>query len=170
MDRVNNGTVHDRFDPYRFHNLRKNLNTITELYPKMCRDFINRLKKMKEEVSKININFDDDFLGRMSSIDWVPGRLFYKDGISPTSKEYRKAFEEASNKKIKLNTKEFNKRLRKEVLWSIDKLIYMLEFYLNIHLNKSSIILDYQNKTLYDKVERMDEEEMIKVLKRIKEI
>ena len=60
---------------------------------------------------------------------------------------------------IKLNHKEFNDQLKKEVLWSIDKLIYILKVYLDINDNKIIDIRNYKEETLYPS-ERQSEEEL----------
>lgn len=165
MDRLENGSIHDVLDTYKFYNLRKNIRVITKLYPDMCKDFIKKLEKMRKEVEKIEVRMDKEFLGIFSSSDWKPTRMLLKDGKTKEDEEYIKAVQEANKKAIILDTKEFNKRLRKEVLWSIDKLTYMINLNLNINRDKSTIILDYKNDTLYDKVDRVDE----KILEGIKE-
>ncbi len=163
MDRLDNESIHDELDVYKFYNLKKNIRIITKLYPSMCKEFIRRLKKMKEEVKTINLKLDEDFLGMFSSSDWKPTRMLLKDGKTENDQEYIEALEESKKNKIKLDTKGFNKRLRKEVLWSIDKLIYMLDLNLNINDTKTTIILDYNNDTLYkiDEQKKSEEEKII---------
>lgn len=165
LDKLNNGSIYDELDPCNYHNLRKNIKTITELYPKMCEEFLKQLKKLRLEVLNLKIDFNDEYLDTFSSIDWIPTRMLLKENKKESDEEYIKALNNSRNSKIKLDKIEFNKRLKKEVVWSIDKLLYILKLYLDINKGKSSAILDYQNKTLYDKVERIDEKNLNEVYK-----
>ena len=159
--KLNNGSIYDRIDDYEFYNLRKNINTITKLYPNVCKEFLKRLVNLREYIEKEEIIFDEDFLGEFSSFDWLPTRMVLKEGISKDSLEYISALNYVNNNKRKLDTKKFNERLRKEVLWSIDKLTHILKLYLNNNKGYTTGIMDYDNSTLY-KQEKNKEEEAIR--------
>ena len=163
VNKLNKGSVRDIFDAHQNYNVGKNIKVITELYPAMCEEFKEKLQEMKKEVSNSKITFDNSFLGMFSSKDWKPTRMLYKDGFTEKDNEYLKAKEESESSKIRLNTPEFNKKLRKEVVWSIDKLTYMIDFYLNVHKAKTSVILSYNNDTLYkiDETEKSEEEKIV---------
>ena len=114
---------------------------------------------MREEVINIDIPFNDNYLGEFSSNDWEPTRMLLKDGYNENDDYYKQAKEKAEKSRIKLNHKEFNDQLKKEVLWSIDKLIYILKVYLDINDNKIIDIRNYKEETLYPS-ERQSEEEL----------
>ena len=114
---------------------------------------------MREEVINIDIPFNDNYLGEFSSNDWEPTRMLLKDGYNENDDYYKQAKEKAEKSRIKLNHKEFNDQLKKEVLWSIDKLIYILKLYLDINDNKIIDIRNYKEETLYPS-ERQSEEEL----------
>jgi len=158
MSMLKSGSIYDEFDPYKFHNLRNNLYTITELYPDMCKQFIKELQTFRKIVLNKKIEFNPSYLGVFSSVDWKPTRMLLKDGIKETDKRYLNALNKSKESKIRLDTLEFNERLKKEVVWSIDKLTNIIQLYLDIQNSKTSIILDYENKTLYKPVKRVNEE------------
>ena len=158
LSKLYGDSIYDKYDSYNFHALRDNLKTITELYPDMCKEFLNKLHNMRSEVINTNVCFDDEFLSSFSSSDWEANEVIFKQGKSKKSEEYLEKLKIAKKNSIVLDKIAFNRRLKNEVLWSIDKLSYMIEFFLNISSSKTSVILDYDNKTLYDKVKRANEE------------
>lgn len=155
--KLDNGSIYDKVDEYEFYNLRKNINTITKLYPKMCNAFLRILSELRKFVEEFELEFNEEYLGEFSSFDWIPTRMVLKEGISKDSMEYLSAKKYAENKKRKLDTKEFNERLKREVLWSIDKLSYILKLCLDNNRGYSTSILDYDNSTLYRQKEKIDE-------------
>ena len=161
-NRLENESIYDALDPYQSCNLRKNIYTITMLYPKMCKKFLKEIQILKKAILNSKIEFDRSYVGTFSSYDWKPTRMLYKEGVKETSKKYMKAVEEAEKHKTRLDPVRFNERLKKEVLWSIDKLTDAIELCFNIQTGKSTVILDYENRTLYDKVNRKTEESIIK--------
>ena len=165
--RLENESLYDALDPYQSYNLRKNIFTITKLYPKMCKKFLKELQKLRKAVLNTKIEFNLSYMGKFSSVDWKPTRMLYKEGCSTTDENYIKALNEAERNKYRLNPVKFNERLKKEVVWSIDKLTEMIELCLNIQKNKSTVILDYKNKTLYDKVNRETEESIIEAYQKV---
>lgn len=164
MSMLNSGSIYDEFDPLKFHNLRRNLYTITELYPDMCKQFIDDLQKIRKIVFNKKIEFIPSYLGMFSSEDWKPTRMLLKDGYKETDKKYLAALKKSKEAKSRLDSLEFNERLRKEIIWSIDKLISTMELYFDIQKGKTSIILDYENKTLYKPVKRVSEEILLRTL------
>ena len=159
VDRIKNDNIYDMLDKYKYCNLRKNLYTIVDLYPDMVVEFINKLKLMKEEIINLDISFDKEFIGSFSSDDWVPTRMIYKDKISIDNDSYKIAKKISDNNKIELDEDEFNSNLKKEVIWSIDKLIDSLSLYLDVKNRKIIDLKNYKNdKTLYEPVERKSDE------------
>ena len=159
LNKSKNGSIYDSYGYTRKKNIRENIKCITELYPNLVRNFIEKLKLMRKEVINIDIPFNDNYLGEFSSNDWEPTRMLLKDGYNEDDDYYKKAKEKAEKSQIKLNHKEFNDQLKKEVLWSIDKLIYILKLYLDINDNKIIDIRNYKEETLYPS-ERQSEEEL----------
>ena len=159
LNKSKNGSIYDSYGYTRKKNIRENIKCITELYPNLVRNFIEKLKLMRKEVINIDIPFNDNYLGEFSSNDWEPTRMLLKDGYNENDDYYKKAKEKAEKSQIKLNHKEFNDQLKKEVLWSIDKLIYILKLYLDINDNKIIDIRNYKEETLYPS-ERQSEEEL----------
>lgn len=90
--------IYDKYDEYKFYNLKNNIKTITELYPNMCKDFLKRLESMRKEVETTEITLSDEFLGTFSSLDWIPTRMILKEGKTKDSEEYKYALKEAINK------------------------------------------------------------------------
>ena len=167
INRLENESLYDALDPYQSYNLRKNIYTITKLYPRMCQKFLRELQKLKRAVSNTKIEFDKLYVGPFSSLDWKPTRMILKEGYKETDEKYLEALEKSKDSKYTLDTLEFNKRLQKEILWSIDKLTEIIELCFNIQNGKSTAILDYKNKTLYDKVNRESEESIIEAYQKI---
>ena len=115
---------------------------------------------MREEVVNLEIDFNDDFLETFSSNDYQPNKMILKDGMSKTGLSYLTTKKMIEESRIKLDTKEFNKQIKQEVLWSIDKLIETLNLFLDVYNNIIIDIKNYENKTLYGKLERTSEKEL----------
>lgn len=162
-NRTVKGTVYDETDPYHFSNLIKNLKAIVELEPQVTRDFLNKLEAIKVEVEQLNILFDEGFLGKFSSKDWEATRMIYKDGKRTDDEEYQRKRLSAEKSRITLNQNEFNKKLKKEVLWSIQKLEKTLKFLLEMKDKKLPDLKNYKNITLYAPIERLPED-ILKIL------
>ena len=145
-------TIYDQIDDFHFSNLKKNLKTIVELYPELVEKFMEKISRMKKEVEELNIEINNDFIGSFSSLDWEPTRMLLKGGKKENDKEYLYAKKRAEENKITLNQQDFIDKLKKETIWSIDKLTYILSILLN------EKIKDYENKTLYKPVYRFPEE------------
>ena len=86
--------------------------------------------------------------------------MILKDGMSKTGLSYLTTKKMIEESRIKLDTKEFNKQIKQEVLWSIDKLIETLNLFLDVYNNIIIDIKNYENKTLYGKLERTSEKEL----------
>ena len=160
LDKLKNGSIYDNHNLHHTGNVRKNINAIVKLYPELVRNFISKLELMREEVEKLEIDFNKDFLGEFSSNDYQPNEMILKDGMSKTDSLYLTKLHSVEESRIKLDTTEFNKQLREEALWSINKLIETLKLYLDVYDNKIVDIKNYENKTLYGKLERTPEEEL----------
>lgn len=115
---------------------------------------------MREEVKELEIDFNQEYLGKFSSNDYQPNEMIIKKGMSKTGLSYLTKLHSIEESRITLNTKEFNEQLREEVLWSIDKLKETLKLYLDVYDNKIIDIKTYENKTLYGKLERMPEDQL----------
>lgn len=161
------GTVYDQTDSYHFSNLLKNLSTIVILEPLVVKDFLNKIEAMKEEVKRFDIQFNTNFLGKFSSKDWEATRMLYKEGKLPTDEEYLIKKAEAIESKITLDEKSFNKGLKKEVLWNIEKLEQVLKLLMAVKNEEIPNLKIYKNETLYGPVNRIPEE-ILEIL--IKEI
>lgn len=159
LDKAKNGSIQDKYGMTRKKNIRENIKCITELYPEMTRKFIEKIKLMRKEVEKLDIDFDDNFLGKFSSKDWEPTHMIFKEGYKEDDEIYIKKEQEVEKRRIKLDKKKFNEQIKKEVLWSIDRLIYILNIFLDINSNKKVDIKEYEEKTLYPS-ERLSEEEL----------
>ena len=159
IDKAKNGSIQDRYGWTRKKNIRINIKCITELYPEMTKKFIEKIKLMREEVENLDIDFDDEFLGEFSSKDWEPTHMIFKDGYKEDDEEYIEKKQEVEKLRIKLDKKKFNEQLKKEVLWNIDRLIYILNIFLKINNNELVDIKEYEEKTLYPS-ERLSEEEL----------
>ena len=160
IKKAKDGCIYDHYGLSHTTNIRKNIKTIVELHPDVALDFINKLSNMRKEVEELTIDYNDDFLGRFSSCDWEPNKLIIKEKVSKKDIRYLSAKERADKAKISLDKKNFNEQLKKEVLWSIDKLTEILKLYLDIYNNKLIDIKSYENKTLYGKIKRTSEEEL----------
>ena len=160
LQKINNGSVYDRFDRYQNYLVMRNIKTIVDLYPDVAQEFIYKLNGMLEEVNSLEIDFNSDFLGTFSSHDWEPTRMLLKEGKSEEDSEYIRAKKNAEDNRIVLDTNVFNKRLKKEIIWHINKLINTIMFFLTIKNNQLPNIKQYENKTLYAKVNRYPENMM----------
>ena len=155
--RVTEGSIYDYFDRGKSHYIMRNIKTITELYPDMCKEFINKLSKMKKEFDYLNINVNQDFLGTFSTDDWEPYHMIFKENRKIDDKLYLNKKERVENSRIMLDEISFNNQLKREVLWSIDKLISTINFFLDFNKGIYLDITKYENKTLYEKVKRYNE-------------
>lgn len=156
--KIEEGSIYDECDRYHFGNLLRNLKTIVELHPDTVKEFLEKIKLMRKEVEELNINFDNDFLGRFSSDDYKPSSMLIKEGKTEDDSEYLEAEKEVDEKRITLSQEEFNNNLKREVLWSIDKLSYILKSLLSFYERKIVDIKSYNNKTLYESVDRLPEQ------------
>lgn len=157
IDKIENGSVHDNFNRSQTYILMRNIRYITKRFPRMVKSFINRLIFIRREVENFNISFDDEFLGTFSSNDWEPTRMIFKDGKSEDDIAVKSARERAERHKIKLDYDNFNNTLRREVIYSIDHFIEVLELFLDYHNGKLPNLRDYSANTLYSPVERQPE-------------
>lgn len=160
FSKIENGSIYDYFDTYKNNFVLKNIKAIVSLYPDVAKDFVRKINIMRKEIETLDINFDSNFLEEFSSYDWRPTRMFFKENKKETDEEYIKAKEEAEARKITLNTDNFNKKLKTEVVWNIDKMTKVINMLLAVNQNKLPNIKEYQNQTLYEKVERFPEEVM----------
>ena len=55
--------------------LGKNLSFIIHTYPEMCRAFLDSLEQLVSSLSTLEIRLDSDFIGMISSSDFLVGRL-----------------------------------------------------------------------------------------------
>jgi len=160
LSKIKDGSIYDNFNQSKNYLLMKNINIIVSLHPSVALEFVKKINLMKKEVEDLNIKFDSNFLGMFSSSDWEPTRLLLKENKTETDIEYILAKKRAESRKITLNEKEFNDRLKKEVIWSINKLTNTILFFININNHKLPDISKYQNDTLYEKIDRYPEEVM----------
>ncbi len=165
LDRLINGTIYDKNDRYEFFNLLKNLRVIASLEPLVVKDFLNKIEAMKEEVKCLDIQFDTEFLGEFSSEDWEATRMLYKDGKLPTDKEYLVKKRKVEESRIILDEKDFNENLKKEVLWSIEKLKKVLNLLIDLKDGKVPNLKSYQNETLYEPIIRMPDDMLEIIMK-----
>ena len=103
---------------------------------------------MRQEVKKLSINFNQEFLKKFSSNDYKLGILLIKENKSKDDIEYQKLEKEIMSSQMTINDTRFNNQLRIEVLWHIDKLIYILNLLLRYYRNEIVEIKNYNNKTL----------------------
>lgn len=160
LKKLKEGCIYDNHNLHHTANVRKNIKTIVKLYPDLVKRFIKKLELMREEVVNLEIDFNDDFLETFSSNDYQPNKMILKDGMSKTGLSYLTTKKMIEESRIKLDTKEFNKQIKQEVLWSIDKLIETLNLFLDVYNNIIIDIKNYENKTLYGKLERTSEKEL----------
>lgn len=151
-------SVYDKTDSFHYSNLWKNIRTIVELDEDVAINFLDKMQAMKDEVCKLEIIFNPEFLGEFSSKDWEPTRMIYKEKTSPDNEEYQRKKKEAEESRIILNPDKFNSQLKSEVLWSIEKLEIAIKLFLQIKAGKIPNLENYQNNTLYEKVNRLPEE------------
>lgn len=156
--KIEEGSIYDKSDRYHFGNLLRNLKTIVELHPDVVKDFLEKLKLMRKEVEELNITFDNDFLGRFSSDDYKPSSMIIKDGKTEEDIEYIELEKQINEKRITISQEEFNNNLKREVLWSIDKLSFILKLLLSFYEERIIDIKNYNNETLYESVDRMPEQ------------
>lgn len=160
INKAQNGSIFDKYGYFHTGNLRKNIKCIVELYPDVARRFISKLELMRKEVEKLSIDFDDNYLGEFSSEEWEANSLLLKEGYSKEDEKYKFAYEKAKKTMIRLNKDQFNKQLKREVLWSIDKLTYILKIFLDINDNKKIDIKNYEETSLYPSKRELSEEEL----------
>ena len=154
--RIVDGSVYDKVDRYHFSNLLKNLKTIVRLHPEVVKEFLERIKEMRKEIEEININFDKEFVGLFSSDDYKLGIMKIKEKKDENDLEYQNL--QSKIIKISIDKDEFNERLKREVLWSIDKLTYILNILLDYYEGEFLLVNGYSNDTLYNHVERVSED------------
>ena len=169
LRKINEGSVYDNFNLSKNYLIMRNINTIVSLYPDVAIEFIRKINLMKNEAENLNIDFNSDFLGNFSSSDWEPSRMIFKECKKETDIEYILAKKRAEEKRITLAENKFNERLKKEVIWSIDKLTNTIMFFIDINNHKLPDITKYQNDTLYEKIDRYPEEIMEILFGAIKE-
>ena len=119
---------------------------------------------MREEVKKLAIDFNQEFLGDFSTNDYKLGTLLIKEKKTKESLEYKITEKEILDSKRIFNKQRFNIQLSIETLWNIDKLLYILNILLNLYNNKPVEIKNYNNKTLYNKIKRFDEKELEEIM------
>lgn len=170
LSKIDEGSIYDNFDISKNYLVMKNIKTIVSLHPDLVQDFIKKLELMKNEVENLNIDFDTNFLGSFSSDDWYPTRMLFKENKTETDEEYIMAKLKAEANRITLNQESFNQQLKSEVIWSIDKLISVIEFFVDINNKKYPDLTLYESKTLYQKVSRYREEIMKIFLEDFKKI
>lgn len=160
IERVNNGSIYDYFDIAKSHYIMRNIKIITELYPDMCQEFLNKISKMKDEVKNLDISFNQEFLSSFSTDDWEPNHMIFKKNIKIDDEIYLRKKDDVENSRIKLNEKLFNEQLKNEVIWNIDKLTDVINFFLDFKKGTYPDISKYESKTLYGKVDRYSEDIM----------
>lgn len=163
IERLTEESIYDQIDRNHFSNLWKNIKTIVELDEEVAINFLEKIRAMKEEVNYLTISFDEEFLGQFSSRDWESTRMLYKDHVSADNEEYQRRKKEAEESRITLDQEKFNSQLQSEVLWSIDKLEMAIKLFLDIKVGEFPNLTEYQNKTLYGRINRLPEE-IIKIL------
>lgn len=168
IERLTEESVYDRTDSYHFSNLWKNIREIVKLHPEIALQFLKKLQLMKKEVEKLDIEFDESFLGEFSSRDWEPTRMLYKDKVPADDLNYLRKKKEAEESRIILDQTTFNQKLKTEVLWSIKKLESTINFFLDLKAGKYPNLKEYQNTTLYEKVERLPEDILLMLLNELK--
>lgn len=153
--RILDGSIYDRLDRYHFSNLLKNLRAIVKLHPEVVRNFLIKIEEMRKEIEEINIYFDKYYMEMFSSDDYKLGIMRIKENKAENDLDYQKVMSEI--RQTTLNKSEFNDKLKKEVLWSIDKLKYILNMLLDYYEGNYTPIEEYSNDTLYEPVKHIDE-------------
>ena len=162
--KIEKGSIYDVFDNYHFSRILRNLKIIVKLHPNIVETFIKSLENMREEVKKLAIDFNQEFLGDFSTNDYKLGTLLIKEKKTKESLEYKITEKEILDSKRIFNKQRFNIQLSIETLWNIDKLLYILNILLNLYNNKPVEIKNYNNKTLYNKIKRFDEKELEEIM------
>lgn len=152
------GSIYDNPDRYHFSNLLKNLRTIVKLHPEVVRSFLIKIEEMRKEIEEININFNKGFLEMFSSDDYKLGILKIKENKDESNPEYQKV--QRKIKPVTIDEDKFNDKLKREVLWNIDKLKYILNILLDYYEGKFLFIDEYRNETLYEPVKHVNEDIM----------
>ena len=152
------GSIYDNLDRYHFSNLLKNLRTIVKLHPEVVRSFLVKIEEMRKEIEEININFNKEFLEKFSSDDYKLGILKIKENKDESNPEYQKV--QKKIKPVTIDEDKFNDKLKREVLWNIDKLKYILNILLDYYEGKFLFIDEYRNETLYEPVKHVNEDIM----------
>ena len=158
--RITEGSIYDYFETSKSYLIMRNIKTIAELYPEVCNKFINKLSEMKEEVVNLNISFNQDFLGTFSTNDWEPNHMIFKKNRKIDDEIYLRKKEDVEKSRIMLDEKSFNEQLKNEVIWNIDKLTDVINFFLDFDKGNYSDVSKYESKTLYGKVDRYSEDIM----------
>ena len=158
LDVVENGSIHDNFSRSRSYLLMRNIRCITLMFPDLVEGFIGKLNKIKEYVKCHDISFNQEFLGMFSSSDWEATRMIYKENKSEDDKSVIYARKRALDKQIILDEKEFNDRLKREVLFSIDHLIEVLNMFIGLVNKQLPDLRNYKVNTLYKGIERHSDE------------
>ena len=158
LDVVENGSIHDNFSRSRSYLLMRNIRCITLMFPDLVEEFISKLNKIKEYVKCHDISFNQEFLGMFSSSDWEATRMIYKENKSEDDKSVIYARKRALDKQIILDEKEFNDRLKREVLFSIDHLIEVLNMFIGLVNKQLPDLRNYKVNTLYKGIERHSDE------------
>lgn len=153
--RILDGSIYDRLDRYHFSNLLNNLRAIVKLHPEVVRNFLIKIEEMRKEIEEINIYFDKYYMEMFSSDDYKLGIMRIKENKAENDLDYQKVMSEI--RQTTLNKSEFNDKLKKEVLWSIDKLKYILNMLLDYYEGNYTPIEEYSNDTLYEPVKHIDE-------------
>lgn len=152
------GSIYDRLDRYRFSNVLKNLRTIVKLHPEVVRNFLIKIEEMQKEIEEINIHFNKEYIYNFSSDDYKLGIMKIKEHKDESDPDYQKVKSEI--KQISIDEEEFNERLKREVLWNIDKLTYILNTLLDYYEGEFLFVNEYSNETLYKPVKHINEDIM----------
>lgn len=158
LDVVENGSIHDNFSRSRSYLLMRNIRCITLMFPDLVEEFISKLNKIKEYVISHDITFNQEFLSIFSSSDWEATRMIYKENKSEDDKSVMYARKRALDKQIILDEKDFNDRLKREVLFSIDHLIEVLNMFIGLVNKQLPDLRNYKVNTLYKGIERHSDE------------
>ena len=156
--RILDGSIYDRLDRYHFSNLLKNLRTIVKLHPEVVREFLRKISLMKHEIGEINIHFNREYIDTFSSDDYKLGIMKIKEHKDESNPEYQKVQKEI--KQVSIDEEEFNQRLKREVLWNIEKIEYVLHILLDYYEGELLFPNEYSNETLYKPVKHVNEDIM----------
>ena len=156
--RILDGSIYDRLDRYHFSNLLKNLRTIVKLHPEVVREFLRKISLMKHEIGEINIHFNREYIDTFSSDDYKLGIMKIKEHKEESDSDYQKVQKEI--KQVSIDEEEFNQRLKREVLWNIEKIEYVLNILLDYYEGELLFPNEYSNETLYKPVKHVNEDIM----------